>query len=151
MIPGGIASATGRPIPGGGRATARPAACLAGRSHRRARRPRIAGGPARFFSPFQLPGGSGRDDQRTPPSIFATGPVLSGDGKRLTPREQQVMQLIGQGLRGREIARQLGMAYFTLRQHRLNILGKLGLSTAAQLSAVAAAMAAPVREPDSDS
>ncbi|MEA2975802.1 MAG: hypothetical protein QOF19_1322 [Alphaproteobacteria bacterium] len=44
------------------------------------------------------------------------------------------------GLRGRAVAGQLGMAYFTLRKHRLNILRKLGLSTAAQLSAAAALM-----------
>jgi DNA-binding CsgD family transcriptional regulator len=59
---------------------------------------------------------------------------------KLTRRERQVVELIGRGLRGRAVARQLGMAYFTLRKHRLNILRKLGLSTAAQLSAAAALM-----------
>lgn len=59
---------------------------------------------------------------------------------KLTRRERQVVELIGMGLRGRAVAGQLGMAYFTLRKHRLNILRKLGLSTAAQLSAAAALM-----------
>jgi DNA-binding CsgD family transcriptional regulator len=62
------------------------------------------------------------------------------DEKRLTLRERQVVELIGQGLRGRVIAERLGMAYFTLRKHRLNILRKQGLTTAAQLAAAAAAM-----------
>ncbi|MNS73625.1 Transcriptional regulatory protein UhpA [compost metagenome] len=70
------------------------------------------------------------------------------DENRLTDREQQVIQLIGQGLRGRAIAGQLGMAYFTLRQHRLNILRKLGLTTAAQLSAIAAAMVVGTANPN---
>ena len=60
--------------------------------------------------------------------------------QQLTFRERQVVELIGQGLRGRAIAERLGMAYFTLRKHRLNILRKLDLTTAAQLSAAAAAM-----------
>jgi DNA-binding CsgD family transcriptional regulator len=70
------------------------------------------------------------------------------DEKRLTLRERQVIELIGQGLRGRAIAERLGMAYFTLRKHRLNILRKHGLTTAAQLSAAAAAMLDVASEPN---
>ena len=65
-------------------------------------------------------------------------------GTQLTVREQQVMELIGRGLRGRAIAERLGMAYFTLRKHRVNILRKLHLTTAAQLSAAAALFQAEV-------
>jgi DNA-binding CsgD family transcriptional regulator len=68
----------------------------------------------------------------------------------LTARERQVIEVIGRGLRGRAAAARLGMAYFTLRKHRLNILRKLRLTTAAQLSAAAAAMLAQPPEPDSD-
>ena len=68
------------------------------------------------------------------------------DATGLTPRERQVLELIGQGLRGRAAAARLGMAYYTLRKHRLNILAKLGLTTAAQLSAAAAAMLAEAAE-----
>ncbi len=70
--------------------------------------------------------------------------------QRLTRRERQVVELIGQGLRGRAVAEQLGMAYLTLRTHRLNILRKLGLTTAAQLSAAAAAMMRVAAEPNRD-
>jgi DNA-binding CsgD family transcriptional regulator len=72
------------------------------------------------------------------------------DETRLTLRERQVVELIGQGLRGRVIAEQLGMAYFTLRKHRLNILRKQGLTTAAQLAAAAAAMLDGAAEPNGD-
>jgi DNA-binding CsgD family transcriptional regulator len=75
--------------------------------------------------------------------------VAKAAQKTLTLRERQVVELIGQGLRGRAIAEQLGMAYFTLRKHRLNILRKLDLTTAAQLSAAAAAMGATA-EPNRD-
>lgn len=70
--------------------------------------------------------------------------------QQLTLRERQVVELIGQGVRGRAIAGQLGMAYFTLRKHRLNILRKLGLTTSAQLSAAAAAMLRATSEPNKD-
>jgi DNA-binding CsgD family transcriptional regulator len=59
--------------------------------------------------------------------------------KVLTRREQQVIALIALGLDSREIARSLGIAYFTVRKHRSNILDKLDLSSAAQLAAYAAA------------
>lgn len=72
------------------------------------------------------------------------------DENGLTRRERQVIELIGQGLRGPAVAERLGMAYFTLRKHRLNILGKLGLTTAAQLSAAAAALAGEAPASDRD-
>ena len=59
------------------------------------------------------------------------------DDSRLTRREVQVLELIGQGCGGRAIAERLAIAYYTVRKHRLSILRKLGLSTAAQLSATA--------------
>jgi DNA-binding CsgD family transcriptional regulator len=73
-----------------------------------------------------------------------------GDTKKLTAREREVVELIGQGLRGRSMAARLNMAYYTLRKHRSNILRKLGLTTAAQLSAAAAAMRETSVEPDRD-
>lgn len=63
------------------------------------------------------------------------------DERRLTRREQEVVELIGRGLRGRAAADGLGMAYGTLRKHRLSILRKLGLTTSAQLAATAARVA----------
>lgn len=65
---------------------------------------------------------------------------MSNTDTRLTRREREVMNLIGQGLRGRDAAERLGIAYFTLRKHRANILRKLGLTGSAQLSAAAVRM-----------
>lgn len=56
----------------------------------------------------------------------------------LTPREQQIIALIARGLDSRQIATNLGIAYYTVRKHRSNILAKLELSSAAQLAAFAA-------------
>jgi DNA-binding CsgD family transcriptional regulator len=72
---------------------------------------------------------------------------MANSARPLTVRERQVMELIGRGLRGRAIAERLGMAYFTLRKHRLNILRKLNLTTAAQLSAAAAMFGAKTAPP----
>lgn len=58
--------------------------------------------------------------------------------RRLTTREQQVIELIGAGQSGRAIAERLGIAYDTVRKHRHSILYKLGLTSAAQLVAAAA-------------
>ncbi|MBO6954887.1 MAG: helix-turn-helix transcriptional regulator, partial [Rhizobiales bacterium] len=44
---------------------------------------------------------------------------------RLTLREREIMALIATGLNSRAIARHLGIAYFTVRKHRSNILPKL--------------------------
>jgi len=52
----------------------------------------------------------------------------------LTPRERQVAQLIHQGLRNREIAQQLGVAYYTAKVHVSRILGKTGLTNRTQVA-----------------
>lgn len=51
-----------------------------------------------------------------------------------------MLALVGRGLRCREIAMMLGIAPFTVRKHRCNILGKLGLHSTAQLVACAVRM-----------
>lgn len=61
---------------------------------------------------------------------------------RLTRREVEIVALIAEGLDSRQIAYRLNIAYYTVRKHRSNILGKLQLTGAAQLSAYAAAMGA---------
>ncbi|WP_370660106.1 response regulator transcription factor [Massilia atriviolacea] len=57
--------------------------------------------------------------------------------KKLTTRETQILELLGQGLDTRHIAAILDIAYYTVRKHRSNILIKLQLNTAAQLACVA--------------
>lgn len=58
--------------------------------------------------------------------------------RKLTIREKEIMGLIAEGLSSREISKRLGIAYFTVRKHRSNILPKLGLHDAAELQAFAA-------------
>src|SRR5262245_27628135 len=52
---------------------------------------------------------------------------------RLTYREQQILLLIGQAVRGKKIALTLGISEYTVRKHRASIMRKLGLQSAAQL------------------
>jgi DNA-binding NarL/FixJ family response regulator len=51
----------------------------------------------------------------------------------LTARERQVLQLLVEGQRNREIAAALGTSVKTVESHRANILHKLGLSSLSQL------------------
>jgi DNA-binding NarL/FixJ family response regulator len=60
----------------------------------------------------------------------------------LTDRELHVFQLLGAGLRAREIATRLGLSNKTIQAHRENIKNKLGFETAAELVHHAAAWAA---------
>ena len=52
---------------------------------------------------------------------------------RLTDREFEVLELIGQGLQGREIAQQLHLSVKTVDAHREHIKRKLGLGSATEL------------------
>jgi DNA-binding NarL/FixJ family response regulator len=45
----------------------------------------------------------------------------------LTPREQQVMELVGQGLKNREVARELGIRPGTVKVHLKHIFEKTGV------------------------
>jgi len=51
----------------------------------------------------------------------------------LTTREQEILLLIGQAVRGKQIAQALGISEFTVRKHRASIMRKLGFQSAAQL------------------
>jgi DNA-binding NarL/FixJ family response regulator len=53
----------------------------------------------------------------------------------LTPRELDVLRLVGQGLSNPEIARQLVLSEHTVHRHLANILSKLGLSSRAAAAA----------------
>lgn len=47
----------------------------------------------------------------------------------LTPREREVLGLIGQGFLSKEIAARLHLSLYTIHNHRKNILAKLGVDT----------------------
>lgn len=59
---------------------------------------------------------------------------LSGVVPDLAPREQQVLRLVAQGLNSHAIAEQLDIAVGTVDVHRRNIMRKLGLHNAVELT-----------------
>ena len=77
------------------------------------------------------------------------GPGLNGDlvkeylnggeaqGAKLTAREAQVLRLIAQGLKNREIADSLTIAIKTVETHRTKIMQKLDLHNSAELATYA--------------
>ena len=50
----------------------------------------------------------------------------------LTPREHEVLVLVADGLRNREIARRLGISEHTVKFHLAAVFGKLGASSATE-------------------
>ena len=50
----------------------------------------------------------------------------------LTPREREVLQLLGEGLSDKEIAERMGVGSETVRTHMVNLLGKLGVNSRLQ-------------------
>lgn len=62
-------------------------------------------------------------------------PGMQLDGTKMTRREREVLQLIGQGLSNKEIASRLHLATQTVKSHVHNILEKLALHTRLQLAA----------------
>jgi len=64
---------------------------------------------------------------------------------QLTPREQEVLELIARGLSNKRIARELGIAEKTVKTHVGHVLAKLGVSdrTQAALLAVRTGLARP--------
>lgn len=58
----------------------------------------------------------------------------SSDRKELTQKEIEITQFIARGMTSREIAGQLFISTRTVETHRYNILKKLGIPNAAQLS-----------------
>jgi two-component system response regulator NreC len=59
------------------------------------------------------------------------------DPDGLSDREREVMKLIAQGFRTREIAEKLAVSHKTVEKHRTNLMRKLGLRTAAAVAAYA--------------
>jgi NarL family two-component system response regulator YdfI len=64
---------------------------------------------------------------------FAAAPLLT---ETLTPREIEVLQMLGEGLANRVIAGRLGISVHTAKFHVGSILGKLGAATRAEAVAL---------------
>jgi DNA-binding CsgD family transcriptional regulator len=60
----------------------------------------------------------------------APGPPHDSVLGRLTPTEQRVLSLIGEGLSSKEIGASLSIHYRTVENHRTNICRKLGVDGA---------------------
>lgn len=60
--------------------------------------------------------------------------VKSGPDERLTPREREVLQLVAEGRTNREIAQVLSISVKTVEHHRANLMSKLDLYSAAELT-----------------
>ena len=59
------------------------------------------------------------------------------DGKDLSEREREVLQLVAQGLSSGKIAKRLGISIHTVQAHRKNITAKLGVKSASALTTYA--------------
>jgi len=60
--------------------------------------------------------------------------VKKGPDERLTPREREVLQLVAEGRTNREIAQVLSISVKTVEHHRANLMSKLDLYNAAELT-----------------
>ena len=60
--------------------------------------------------------------------------VVNANGRMLlTPREEQVVALVADGLSNREAAGELGLSEHTIKKYLLRIFDKLGISTRVEL------------------
>ena len=65
-------------------------------------------------------------------AVAHASPLERYGAETLTPREQQVARLVGEGLSNKEIARQLCIEVATVKNHVHHILGKLEVSRRSQ-------------------
>jgi len=66
---------------------------------------------------------------------FSDAPPVPAERPRLTPREIQVLDLAGDGLTSREIAKRLGISPFTVKTQLAAIAEKLGIGDRAAMVA----------------
>lgn len=79
------------------------------------------------------------------PQVASPPPDIPPGFEALTPREREVLTLIGQGASNREIAQALFLSEGTVKNHVTNLLSRLGLRdrTQAALLAVSLALVPP--------
>ncbi|MEA2685615.1 MAG: hypothetical protein QOE93_810 [Actinomycetota bacterium] len=76
--------------------------------------------------------GEGRLDPSVAAVVMAAATGQRGDLARLTPRELEVLRLLGQGLSNKALAERLFVAEKTVKTHVSAILAKLGLADRTQ-------------------
>jgi DNA-binding CsgD family transcriptional regulator len=67
----------------------------------------------------------------TNPSAAQAEAILAERLQSLTPRQRQILQMIGQGASSRDVALQLGVSLETVNTHRRQIAARLGIRGAA--------------------
>jgi DNA-binding NarL/FixJ family response regulator len=68
------------------------------------------------------------------PRLAASPDVPRHDGRtRLSSRESEILQLLGEGRSNKEVAAKLGISVKTVEAHRSRVMAKLGLRSAAEL------------------
>ncbi|MCI5078504.1 PhnD/SsuA/transferrin family substrate-binding protein [Oricola sp.] len=75
----------------------------------------------------------GRHAAHTPPEAAAAGPAEDTADVRLTPRELEILQLVGNGMTTKQIARDLGISPKTVEFHRGHLMRKYEASNMAEL------------------
>jgi DNA-binding NarL/FixJ family response regulator len=64
--------------------------------------------------------------------------IADGPYGSLTPREQEILRMLAEGLSAKEIAEKLFISPKTVENHRTNIMNKLGLNSSIELARYAA-------------
>lgn len=59
--------------------------------------------------------------------------ALRAEPRPITQREREVVKLVAEGYKNREIAQELGISVKTIETHRANIMNKLALRNVAEL------------------
>lgn len=77
--------------------------------------------------------GNLREVSAGPVAVANNGTVVKRRPEDLTPREQEILQLVWAGLTNRTIAEQLHISIKTAEAHRANMMKKLRVSNIAQL------------------
>ena len=71
-------------------------------------------------------------DQRRLSSYRRDGRIVVGNFAPLTPREQEILQLLTLGLTNRDISQSLSISHETVKEHVQHILQKIGVSDRTQ-------------------
>ena len=69
-----------------------------------------------------------------PPALQARFTTTAPPGTRLTPRELEVVRLVGGGAKNADIARRLVISEETVKAHLTNVFGKLGVRDRVELA-----------------